>query len=121
MKGAADEIGARVRRRREALGLTRAELAGLSGVSEDALGLIERGISVPRIGNLLRLAEALRVPAATLLEGRPRPAAPRSAALDRLLGYLSRRPESEVRMVHDIARGVLERRGRRRRSGDSRI
>ena len=109
------EVGDRVRRRRNALGVSRARLADLSGLSEDAIGLIERGVSVPGSDSLVRLAEALRVPADTLLGPAGGPKGGRSLALDRLLVYLARRGERDIRMVHDIARGVLRERGKRRR------
>ena len=62
----ASEVGERVRRRRKALGLSRARLSTLCGLSEDFIGLIERGVSVPGSDSLVRLADALRVPADAL-------------------------------------------------------
>jgi transcriptional regulator with XRE-family HTH domain len=115
VKGLANEIGGRIRRRREALGLTRAELARRCDISEDALGLIERGACSPRIESLLKLADALRVPTPTLLGGRPPRQGGASLAMDRLIGYLGGRSEPEIRMVHDIARGVLKKRTSRKR------
>jgi transcriptional regulator with XRE-family HTH domain len=111
----ASDVGRRIRRRREALGITRAELAHRSGLSEDALGLVERGTCLPRVENLLRLSDALRVAPASLLEGAPRAAGRASIALDRLLSYLGDRSEADIQMVHDVARGVLERKRKRER------
>lgn len=107
------EVGRRVRRRRDALGLTRPELGDLSGVSIDALGLIERGVTVPKADTLARVAAALRVPVDALLQPAGAPKGGRTLALDRLIVYLSRRGERDIRMVHDIARGVLKERGKR--------
>jgi transcriptional regulator with XRE-family HTH domain len=115
VKSDAAEIGKRLRRRREALGMTRAALAQRCGLSEDALGLIERGTCSPRVENLLRLSDALRVTPSAILEGRATKGGNVSIALDRLVSYLDDRPEADVQMVHDIARGVLERKRKRRR------
>lgn len=117
MKSLAEEIGERVRRRREALGLSRAELAQRSDLSEDALGLIERGENAPRVENLVRLSVALRVPVDALLGGRADGAGRRALALDRLIAWLERRPDRDIQMAHEIVRGFLGRRkaGRGRR------
>lgn len=119
MKSLAEEIGERVRRRREALGMSRAEAAQRGDLSEDALGLIERGENAPRVENLVRLAAVLRMPVEAILGIRARPSGGRALALDRLIAWLERRPEKDIRMVQDIARGVLGRRPlkRSRRGG----
>ena len=50
-----------LRKRREELGLSRAELAERLGVSLSAVGNYETGVSAPKEGVLLRLFDALEV------------------------------------------------------------
>lgn len=60
--------GARIRKLREASGLSLHELARLCGISAPALSLIETGKRDLRITSLYRIASALRVPAGRLLD-----------------------------------------------------
>ena len=54
-----NHVGARIRARREELGLTKGQLARLAGVNESQLRQWERGDHVPTAKNLLRLIEHL--------------------------------------------------------------
>lgn len=54
-------FGEQLRRRREELGISRAELAEALGVSRSAIGNYETGVSAPKEEVLLRLFDALRV------------------------------------------------------------
>ena len=54
-------FGEQLRRRREELGITRAELADRLGVSRSAVGNYETGVSAPKEEVLLRLFDALHV------------------------------------------------------------
>lgn len=56
-----------MRRRRESLGLTRAELARLLGESESRLGNWERGEHEPRPGAIAKVARGLDVSSDYLL------------------------------------------------------
>ncbi|WP_405135995.1 helix-turn-helix domain-containing protein [Nocardia sp. NBC_01388] len=62
MVGAHSAIAGVVRMRREALGLTRAELARRAGVSEALIQKVEQGTRQPTSGALGALFEALNVP-----------------------------------------------------------
>jgi transcriptional regulator with XRE-family HTH domain len=115
MENLADLLGERIRIRREMLGMTRADLSNRTGISEDALGLIERGENCPRIENLLRLAQVLRVAVEVLLKQDGLSPRGRSVAMDRLIACLNGRSEEEIRMVCRIARQVLSQRAERRR------
>jgi len=65
----ADALGHRIMVARVDRRLTQAELARDSGVDAGWIGQIERGEGLPSVAVLLRLAEALDVEAAVLLEG----------------------------------------------------
>jgi transcriptional regulator with XRE-family HTH domain len=71
----AGSFGERIRFHRAASRKTQAVVAGLAGISEDYLSQVERGLKVPSFGTLQRIADVLRVPAASLLNGQPKPVA----------------------------------------------
>ena len=61
------DVGHRVRETRAGQGLSLEQLARLSGISAPALSLIETGKRDPRLTTLKQIADALRVPPATLM------------------------------------------------------
>lgn len=61
------DAGRRIRETRAAHGLNLEQLARLTGISAPALSLIETGKRDPRLTTLKRIADALRVPPATLI------------------------------------------------------
>lgn len=62
------EIGAALRRAREQAGLTQIQLGELAGMDHKTVHRIEYGTSDPRLTMLLRLAAALGVPLAELVQ-----------------------------------------------------
>jgi len=64
------DVGRRIREARTAQGLSLEQLARLTGISAPALSLIETGKRDPRLTTLSRIADALRVPLATLIADR---------------------------------------------------
>ena len=60
-------LGARIRARREALGLTQAALAERAGVTSNYVGVLERGLKLPTLDTLITLAKALETSPADLL------------------------------------------------------
>ncbi len=65
------ELGARLRQRRRARGLTQAELGRRCELHRTFIGSVERGERNLSILNLRRLARALRLPLADLFPGPP--------------------------------------------------
>lgn len=63
------EFGARVRKVREARGLSQEELAARAGIHRTYIGGVERGERNVGLKNVLRIARALDLPASALLEG----------------------------------------------------
>ncbi len=61
------DVGYRIRETRAAQGLRLEQMARLTGISAPALSLIETGKRDPRLTTLKRIADALRVPPATLI------------------------------------------------------
>lgn len=75
-----EELGGRIRRAREAAGLTQNELAQRINARESQVSLWESGKNEPRVSTLRQIAEALGVRLAALLSDDDEPSAsPRAA------------------------------------------
>lgn len=66
---ATDEFGARLKRIREAAGLTQEEVGDRCGMDLSAISRLERGERNPRLTTMLRLADALDVEPAVFVQG----------------------------------------------------
>ncbi len=62
-------VGRRIRRRRERLGLSRRELAEVSGISERYIAQVEAGLGNLSLSKLFALAESVRTTAEELVAG----------------------------------------------------
>lgn len=62
-------IGAEIRQRRDALGMTQAQLADRIGTGRTSVAMIERGGQALLVHQLLQLADALRATPSEILEG----------------------------------------------------
>lgn len=71
--GSQNEIGARIKQRRQDLGLSLRELARRAEVSASFVSQVERGESNASLDSLRRIAEALSVPAMYFLLEAPQP------------------------------------------------
>ena len=65
------DVGGRLRELREERGLSMRALARKSGLSANALSMIERGRSSPSVSTLYKLADALEVPITVLFREEP--------------------------------------------------
>ena len=63
------QLGRRVRTLRAVHGLSQPDLGALVGLSRQAVTAVERGTVAVSLVNLRRLAQALEVPMATLVDG----------------------------------------------------
>jgi len=84
-------MGRAVKQRREAAGFSLRVLAARSGISPSMISDIERGTKSPTVTTVVRLAQALGVNAAALLDGGPGPA-PRIHVLRRGEGASGEHP-----------------------------
>lgn len=89
-RGFGARLGARIRARREALGLTQAKLAEKVGCTSNYVGVLERGLKLPTLDTLVRVAKALEMSPAELL-GDLRP---KDVWVDELLAVATSIPES---------------------------
>lgn len=66
---AAQVLGARIRERRESLGLSQEDVAHMSAMHVSNYGKIERGLSNPSLHTILRIASVLEVDPGVLIAG----------------------------------------------------
>ena len=97
------EVGRRVRRAREAAGLTQERFAELIGVSPQNVSCVERGLAGVSLTVLRRMCQILRVSSDALLLDRP--GGGDAEALARRLEQL---PPEQFRLVQEIVNPVLE-------------
>jgi transcriptional regulator with XRE-family HTH domain len=93
-------LGARIRARREALGLTQAALAERAGLTSNYVGVLERGLKVPTIDTLITIAKALDISLVALLGD----VGAKDPWVDDVLAVASSVPES----LRDLALAVLK-------------
>lgn len=108
----AELLDERIRSIRKEMKLKRSEFARLVGMSEDAIGLIERGEASPRIDSLYKIAVGLNIPLTKLLDlGKditPKSTKSASSALSSLNLYLKTKSPGQVQMIHDVARNIFD-------------
>lgn len=104
-----NDIGKRIRDLRMAMKLTQSQFAELVGLSEDSIGKVERGISVPTIDTLMKMAEGLKVTLAELLEEPQQKAEGKNKMLNDFIKYLGTKPPDDIRLIHEVAIKILER------------
>jgi len=110
MSQLAEMLGERIRNIRKKMKLSRAEFASIVEMSEDALGLIERGETTPRLESLYKISTNLNISLAKLLDFKEavRLTNVKQKALQSLISYLNTKSPEQIHMVHDIARNIFD-------------
>lgn len=104
------DIAVKIRELRKSLKLTQSQFSELVNLSEDSIGKIERGIGVPTLDTLNKIASGLKIPIEDLLStSRKKPSQKPSGPLNDLIAYLQTRSPEDVRFIHEIAVKILER------------
>ena len=105
-------LGKRIRAIRKEMKLKRVDFARLVGMSEDGIGLIERGDAAPRIDSLYKIAVKLNMPLLKLLDLGddiiPKSAKSAGNALSSLNLYLKTKSPKQVQMIHDVAQNIFD-------------
>ncbi len=108
-----NEISLRIRALRQSLKLTQSQFAELVHMSEDSIGKIERGVGVPTVDTLIKIALAIKIPIEDLiLPSKNKPPQKQSTELNDLIAYLQTRTPDDVRFIHEIAVKIFGKMGR---------
>lgn len=112
------EICYRIRELRRKLKLTQSQFAVMVGLSEDCVGKIERGVSVPSLLTVYKITGALKIPVEALIipkaghEAGP-PHGEAGSALRDLTSYLRSRPPEDVVLLHELAVKIFDHKKRK--------
>jgi DNA-binding XRE family transcriptional regulator len=89
--------------------LKQSVFAHLIGTSDDTISLMERGKILPRLKTLCKISEHLKIPLSKLLDfqEKSRTGKSENQPLSALNLYLKTKLPQEVRLVHDLAKGIF--------------
>jgi len=105
-----NEISKKIHELRKSLKLTQSQFAELVHLSEDSIGKIERGVGIPTVETLDKIANALKVPIEDLMRtSRNKKLQRDSKEVNDLTAYLQTRTPADVRLIHELAVKILER------------
>lgn len=103
-------IGSRITEVRISKGFTQSQLAERVNVSNETISRLERGVSVPSLKTLEKIAECLKVPLSTFFSFEN--SSPRNPVFERELGKLialmRKRNYKELSMVYAILKVVFK-------------
>jgi transcriptional regulator with XRE-family HTH domain len=103
----ATKLGKQIARFRVQAEFTQEELAERAGVWPETISRLERGRGNPSLDLVARLSKALAVPLPRMLNfGPDLPSS--NAAIEALVLELANRPVAQVRLVHGVAKAVLQ-------------
>ncbi|MFH1227179.1 MAG: helix-turn-helix transcriptional regulator [Planctomycetota bacterium] len=105
-------LGGHIRALRKKMRMKQAGFAHLVGMSEDAIGLIERGEILPRLETLYKISVSLNIPLPKLLDfGKdiiPKSTKSADSALSSFNLYLKTKSPKQVQMIHDVAQNIFD-------------
>ncbi len=101
------QVGKRIRLLRRQEGFTQAQLAEKAGLSDNYVGLIERGIKYPTLETLDQIAGALKVQIGEFFSGNENEQS-KEQAIKEIGRFLSKRQENDARFVLAICRAIRE-------------
>jgi transcriptional regulator with XRE-family HTH domain len=104
------DICKRIQEIRKSLKLTQSQFAELVNLSEDSVGKIERGVTIPTIDTLYKIATGLKMPIEELITpSKAKHPQEVSKAIADFINYLKTCSPEDVRFIHEIAIRILER------------
>lgn len=105
------DICTKIRELRKAMKLTQSQFAERTNLSEDSIGKIERGVTVPTIETVNKIAHGLRIPIESLIvPAKEKTSDKNTSALNNLTAYLAIHPPADIELIHEIAVKILEKR-----------
>ena len=107
------DICMKIRELRKSMKLTQSQFAELVNLSEDSIGKIERGITIPKITTLSKIAQGLKMPIENLISPLKENALQQSPKeLKNLISYLKTHSPDDIKFIHELALKILERKGK---------
>ena len=107
------EISKKIRELRKSLKLTQSEFAELVHLSGDSIGKIERGIGIPTIETLKKIAVALRVPIEDLVyPSKKKLSCKFPKELEDMLAFLQTLSPADIRFMHELAVKIIRRKNK---------
>ncbi len=104
------KIGSTIRQIRKSMKLTQSEFSVLTQLSEDSIGKIERGTTIPTIDTLYKIAEGLKVPFEKLISPHKNKTPQKtSRALEDFIAYLKTRSPEDIKFIHQLTIKILGR------------
>ena len=100
-------LGKRLRELRRLRHLTQAQLAEKTGLSDNFIGAIERGIRSPKLKTLAKIAGVLGVEVDDLFKLKPALQGDRKKIIKRITHYLEDRDERELRLILELIELIL--------------
>ncbi|MBI5676597.1 MAG: helix-turn-helix transcriptional regulator [Nitrospirae bacterium] len=111
MKEKNKEICQKIREIRSSLKLTQSQFAEICNLSEDSIGKIERGVTVPTIETLYKIAKSLKKPVETFLPSHKEKCCNDvSDELTSLVNYLRLYTAEDIKFIHELAVKIFKRR-----------
>lgn len=104
------DISKRIGDLRKSMKLTQSQFAEMVNLSEDSIGKIERGVSVPTIDTLTKIADGLKITLSELLGETQHKAKSQNQIIEDFVKYLKTKSTNDVRLIHEVAVKILERR-----------
>ncbi|MBI5887061.1 MAG: helix-turn-helix transcriptional regulator [Deltaproteobacteria bacterium] len=104
-----NDISQRIKSLRRAIKLTQSQFAELVDLSEDSIGKIERGVTIPTIDTLCKISDGLKIPVSEFFGEEEPIKKNRNKALSDLMKYLNSKTSDDIKLIHEIAVKVLER------------
>jgi transcriptional regulator with XRE-family HTH domain len=90
--------------------LTQGQFAELVDLSEDSVGKIERGVTVPTIDTLFKISKGLKLPITEIISApRGKTLSKSSKALSEFNAYLKTRSPEDIAFIHSLAIKILDR------------
>lgn len=103
-------IHLKIREIRKAMRLTQSQFAELVNLSEDSVGKIERGVTIPTIETLYKIAGGLKIPVQDLISpSKENPPYKLSKAISDFVTYLKTCSPEDVRFIHGLAVKIFDR------------
>lgn len=102
----------RIRELRKSMKLTQSKFAELVNLSEDSIGKIERGVTIPKIETLSKIAQGVKMPVENLISPIKEPFSLQDRELKNFIAYLKTRSPEDIKFIHEIALKIF---GRKRK------